>query len=82
MKRISREEFNKELDKYYIEKREAKEPYIRLIRYGLWEIFDGENTVVTSHDGYREFGSILRKAVNEEIKKIKDDIRDRHTRFD
>lgn len=75
MKRISKTEFEKELDKYFLKKREDKEPYIREIQFGLWEIFDGESTVVTSHAGYANFKSVLRGAVNREIKNIKDDLR-------
>lgn len=82
MKRISKTEFEKELNKYFDKQREEKKPYMREIQFGLWEIFDGENTIVTSHRGYADFGKVLREAVNREIKNIKDDIRNNNKRLD
>jgi hypothetical protein len=82
MKRLKKTEFENELNKYFEQQRLEKKAYIREIQFGLWEIFDGENTIVTSHNGYHEFNQALRQAVNREIKKIKDDLRDNTQRFD
>lgn len=75
MKRLKKTEFENELNKYFEDQRLQKKAYIREIQFGLWEIFDGENTIVTSHKGYADFNQILRQAVNREIKQIKDDLR-------
>jgi hypothetical protein len=75
-------DFEKKLKEYYEEQRVNGVPYIRQLQLGLFEIFDGENTIVTSSGGYAQFHDAFRKAVAEEIKKIKSGIRENIKRFD
>lgn len=75
MKRITKTEYEKGKDEFYEQKRKDKIPYVRQYKIGLWEVFDGENTIMTGDGGYHQFKKVLQSAVNLEIKKIKDDIR-------
>lgn len=74
MKKISRAQYEKGVDEHYENMRKEGIPYTRQIRLGLWEIFDGNDTIVTGDGGYKVFNQALRDAVNREIKKIKQDI--------
>lgn len=82
MKRISKVEYTKQEEMYYIKCKEDKIPYTRQIQVGQWEIFDGENTIWTGDGGYMEFNKALKDAVNREIKNIKNDIRNNSERLD
>lgn len=74
MKKINKNEEDKLIRKHYDELRSQDIPYIRQIQFGLWEIFDGTNTIVVGKAGYQGFNQVLRKAINDEIKKIKSDM--------
>lgn len=78
MKKISKTQYERGVDEYYENLRLEKTPYVRQLRLGLWEVYDGKNTIVTGVAGYNSFNQALRKAVNEEIQKIKRDINETH----
>lgn len=70
MEQVNKEEIKKELQKLFYEKLEDlnkdwKMPYVKELEPGLWEIFDGENTIHTNNEGKKTFDEALRKAFEE-----------------
>lgn len=71
---MKRKEIYDEIDKVCKEKEERGEPYIKQLDVHRWEIFDGKDKIVTGEGGVEEYRKALMKAVQQEIKKIKNDL--------
>lgn len=72
---MKRREIYNEIDKVCKEKEEKGEPYIKQLDIGRWEIFDGKDKIITGDGGILEYRKALMDAVQNEIKKIKNDLR-------